>query len=97
MCYIVQTANKQIKRGANEMTQPTYERPFTADCLSNEDEQGYLAECEHREHALDHCSIDGCAGFIVNWRTFNPSDNFICEICEDCGWSYDANGRLVEP
>ena len=70
---------------------------ITGDCFRNEDEDGYLAECEHQEHALEHCFIAGCGGFIVNWETWEAPDNFICEICQDCGYHYDESGELVQP
>jgi len=72
-------------------------QPITRDCYRNEDKHGYLTECEHQEHALQHCFISGCAGFIVNWETWEAPSNFICEICQDCGYHYDENGELVQP
>ena len=74
-------------------------RPVTSDCYGNEDKHGYLTECGHTEHVVQHCSIGygSCQGFIVNWETWNRSDDFICEICEDCGYHYNENGELVQP
>ena len=76
-------------------------QPITAECYRNRDAQDYLAECEHPEHELQHCFISGCAGFIVDWESWqsNPTSTsaFICGTCQDSGYSIDANGELIQP
>ena len=72
-------------------------QPITAECYRNRDAQDYLAECEHSEHELQHCFISSCPGFIVNWDTWESSSTFICETCQDSGYSIDANGELIQP
>ena len=69
-------------------------QPITWECSQKQDEQG---ECDHVEHRLEQCSIESCMGFIVNWETWNPPEDFICAICHDCGYHYDENGELVQP
>ena len=74
-------------------------QPITWKCYQKHDEpgSGYLIECEHPEHSLEYCWIAGCGGFIVNRETWNPAADFICEMCQDCGYHYDENGELVQP
>ena len=72
-------------------------QPITWECYQQQDERGDTIECDHPEHRLEHCWIAGCGGFIVNWETWNPTPDFICEICQDCGYHYDASGELVQP
>ena len=84
------------------MTQIDGTRKIDFECLNNEDDEGYLAECGHEEHTVERCDIGGCQGFIVNWRAWDkrelPSHQmFICEICHDAGYFEHPTKGLIQP
>jgi len=74
--------------------------PITSECQTRDD-QGYLKDCGHDGHELQVCDNVSCQGFNIrteiweklrkDWRKL-----YICEICEDCGYSVNDKNEIVQ-
>ena len=75
-------------------------QPITAEC-QNRDNEGYLIDCGHDGHELQVCDNVSCQGFNIQSETWGKLREdwrklYICEVCEDCGYSVDDHGSIVQ-
>ena len=75
-------------------------QPITSEC-HKQDDDGYTADCGHDGHELQQCDAVGCQGFNIKSETWEKIREdwrklYICEICEDCGYSVNGNNEIVQ-
>jgi hypothetical protein len=75
-------------------------QPITSECYK-QDNEGYTADCGHDGHELQQCDNVSCQGFNIKSETWAKIREdwrklYICETCEDCGYSVNDKNQIVQ-
>ena len=75
-------------------------QPITSEC-HKQDKDGYTSDCGHEGHELQQCDNVSCQGFNIKSETWQKIREdwrklYICETCEDCGYSVNENNNIVQ-